>query len=1395
MTAMMDANQEGQYQNLKSPPSISTSTGASVPLEQTPKGIQEPPKGIQEPPNDNNTYTLDPIDNTYKNIYGDTLPASINIEETIRRSGKEYIEQLQLSMENVLNADLLVNAEFERLCEIFVRLSIKNNYLTSINNVYWGDYKQQTDMLANTEVPLALKGVLTQTNYKLNNLVSNIKILNLLRTVNTNTRYGLLIKYKQLYSQGEDTVVKDDKKYDATNENDIKEVGLKTSMDNIDQTIKDLESKYGDDIIDDDGILDKFEMLQKILINENEMIWKLGIFSILDGMKVDEQNPATFIQSGIMMNALDESIKSYDNPEKPVDNLEFVMKYFEYNKNLTEILIGDMGKGSDVEGLNKTQMEEYFEELTEWSKKEEAAVKIQARVRGNIARNPGNPGQKGGIGYGFIATMILSLAVTALQNGALVQGGVVVPASAQPQLEHTSVSALSAESNVDVTNFSLMPVGIGKLSTNTYITDVNFQMPEDYKIIENKDKDDKDKTTYTIYIDDIEKGREDHLDHQFYTVNKDGKIIGDVGSFGSDQYTKINSHSNSWPVKMKYLVNTDIKSLHTFIKEYTADKGDFITDFTEKLEQSIVFRVVPEESRAIILANCIEIIGKNKDLNFDLNVENLIKFQIAAEVTTQDKVDELSGKDKVDIIYANIGLSPLSILQDPADRLQLLQLAHTAGVNMKIFHDPGAINLLSVKQSQLITHDRTFVHTVSVGDIKTKRMLGFFDQLLVDDVKDVDTSTDKDKKTTFLEVIKTNIEKEKETSGMNLLQIRDRFRKYVEDKNDSLGTEKSVTDDSGTIVTYDSSKQPEDVLSAQIYRFMDTTITKELVKSVKHYNDNQDQANKYLEQFVDHIFATLSETLPDDSVVQRDEGYIYNTEERIIMDQSKLFEELNKEYKDDAEAVIEVDTSGIVAYSSSIESGPPVPKVTSSTTVEDSSVAVISSAGISNEEVDTKKLIFYHKMRAKHQLAAFTPKAELAVTNGEVTVTWTNLNGGTTLTSELYPKLLKILELKKKETLNIFATWLIKDDEKRGLWVEKINSSKGFNPLTDTTIFTIPTDQIQEATRRYDDYLTIHALAKAATDIFEITQEVQTAAITYQPQVVSSDGQSTTLALSLDNFEIIKSSLDNSLRNIALIGEMLIDSDGKERTTAELRAYLAKTASEAEAQETKDINARQIKALKEKVASEGEINSLTARSTFNAMVSRLVKTEWGSTAYLLGETLASIDPDKIVGSIVVIGAIAAAVLGTKIMIVAKPIIYAGSGVYIYYNFKQIQQFVIDNPAPAVGIVLSLSLLGAVYYKYYPKSPTAAQGGKNPNGENPAAAAMYEKCTRLIEAQSQPAQGGRIKKKNTKHNRKTNNKTKKKKYSIRKRRNKKNSRQTKKNRKVKSNRKKRSYRKK
>ena len=148
----------------------------------------------------------------------------------------------------------------------------------------------------------------------------------------------------------------------------------------------------------------------------------------------------------------------------------------------------------------------------------------------------------------------------------------------------------------------------------------------------------------------------------------------------------------------KYLVNTDIKSLHTFIKEYTADKGDFITDFTEKLEQSIVFRVVPEESRAIILANCIEIIGKNKDLNFDLNVENLIKFQIAAEVTTQDKVDELSGKDKVDIIYANIGLSPLSILQDPADRLQLLQLAHTAGVNMKIFHDPGAINLLSVKE-------------------------------------------------------------------------------------------------------------------------------------------------------------------------------------------------------------------------------------------------------------------------------------------------------------------------------------------------------------------------------------------------------------------------------------------------------------------------------------------------------------------------------------------------------------------------------------------------------------------------------------------------------------------------------------------------------------------------
>ena len=85
-------------------------------------------------------------------------------------------------------------------------------------------------------------------------------------------------------------------------------------------------------------------------------------------------------------------------------------------------------------------------------------------------------------------------------------------------------------------------------------------------------------------------------------------------------------------------------------------------------------------------------------------------------------------------------------------------------------------------------------------------------------------------------------------------------------------------------------------------------------------------------------------------------------------------------------------------------------------------------------------------------------------------------------------------------------------------------------------------------------------------------------------------------------------------------------------------------------------------------------------------------------------------------------------------------------------------------------------------------------GGNPNGENPAAVALYKKCAEIIQ-KVQPAQGGRIKKKNTKHNRKTNNKTKKKKYSIRKRRNKKNSRQTKKNRKVKSNRKKRSYRKK
>ena len=63
----------------------------------------------REPPNGNNTYTLDPNDNTYKNENGDILPDTIKKEDI----EKAYMDNFESTIEDVLNMELLLNNQYK----------------------------------------------------------------------------------------------------------------------------------------------------------------------------------------------------------------------------------------------------------------------------------------------------------------------------------------------------------------------------------------------------------------------------------------------------------------------------------------------------------------------------------------------------------------------------------------------------------------------------------------------------------------------------------------------------------------------------------------------------------------------------------------------------------------------------------------------------------------------------------------------------------------------------------------------------------------------------------------------------------------------------------------------------------------------------------------------------------------------------------------------------------------------------------------------------------------------------------------------------------------------------------------------------------------------------------
>ena len=344
-----------------------------------------------------------------------------------------------------------------------------------------------------------------------------------------------------------------------------------------------------------------------------------------------------------------------------------------------------------------------------------------------------------------------------------------------------------------------------------------------------------------------------------------------------------------------------------------------------------------------------------------------------------------------------------------------------------------------------------------------------------------------------------------------------------------------------------------------------------------------------------------------------------------------------------------------------------------------------------------------------------------------------------------------------------------------------------------------PTDpaKIADLTVLYDNFFVAKGLLKAAKSKFDSVRDIQLAVYDGDRHgPFEADG--TTMQITPKSYEVIKTNLEKGLMDVK-IKEMLYNDQGQKRTPVEFHKWLATTAADESADLTASAKKREIDALKAQAATSDDLALWTAYNTLNALKLKFASWTAGATVIVAWEILKNFDLKVIAG---IIGAVVAVVIALYItvpMMIAKPgkklvyiVLASGVGIYVYCNTGQISALALEYPIPA-AVVLAASIGGGVYYN---KGNAQVQGrGGNPNGENPAAAAMYEKCTRLIEAQSQPAQGGRIKKKNTKHNRKTNNKTKKKKYSIRKRRNKKNSRQTKKNRKVKSNRKKRSYRKK
>ncbi len=728
---------------------------------------------------------------------------------------------------------------------------------------------------------------------KFNTCLTDIELLGYYQTINTKNRYIKLIEYKKFYSPLDTGVNKGvpDKKeaIKDLDEQAIKNLGLETAMNNIDQIIKVLTDKYGDALNDDLGNLNKLEMLHNILLGEITALTKWAIMPILEERKKAlDDNIVNKIQTGIYTKAFDGFMPG-DNKDLSKDPSLISTDFFKSFAELDKILANTEQE--------KNEYKKIEEDATILAKQIAAAIKIQAAARGYISRKNSKP-MKGGMQLlALLIPMLVVLATSTMGSASTVlpvDAGVVVPPTVStvmvPNSGPTAYVPIGGptgdpDGNQVVSSVPQAQQRIGgPKGSSPYIDNTNMKLVTDFM------------------ISDYTQGKS----YELTVKNADGKwtqlTINADGNLDTPQFLEVESHAgydanNIKPFQKEQLeeiVQSGMKSLHTFVDG--ANKNpEFITELETEISNSPVFSLISKESRPAIVTNLLEY-AHQKNPDFNPSLADKTKIALDAQLTTQKKIDTLPPNQRKDNILALLGETQYGEIENAEIKAELIQFAQEN--NLDIVFTPGITNLVA---SQKFTgQKKIFKQKVSTKQIKSKKMMVLFDTLIMPDViAPVEGGPPADGQGA-LDIIRQVIKAET-LKSIDMITLRGRFEAYTETMTFKETPTGETHQGEKTMVVSSMGENPIDNVILQIYAAFDRSVSSEILNQVKYYNENVDESIKMGRELLESVFDVLDTIIPTgDEVTKEESGFFSNYHVVQKREQNELLEEMSQIYAHDS---------------------------------------------------------------------------------------------------------------------------------------------------------------------------------------------------------------------------------------------------------------------------------------------------------------------------------------------------------------------------------------------------------------------------------------------------------------------------------------------------------------